>query len=81
MENEQKPQKLSLDDCLIDWKNHPAEDEFKFSYFEDIDDALVQGLEQNQEFFSMLLNNPELKTKVLGVFVNEVYKTLKNKGE
>lgn len=56
-----------------------AEDEFKFSYFEDIDDALVQGLEQNQEFFSMLLNNPELKTKVLGVFVNEVYKTLKNK--
>ena len=27
MENEQKPQKLSLDDCLIDWKNHPAEDE------------------------------------------------------
>ena len=54
-----------------------AEDEFKFSYFEDIDDALVQGLEQNQEFFSMLLNNPELKTKVLGVFVNEVYKTLK----
>lgn len=56
-----------------------AEDEFKFSYFEDIDEALVQGLEQNQEFFSMLLNNPELKTKVLGIFVKEVYQTLKKK--
>jgi len=43
------------------------------------DDALVQGLEQNQDFFSMLLNNPEIKKQVLGVFVTEVYKTLKNK--
>ncbi len=56
-----------------------SEDEFKFSYFDDIDDALVQGLEQNQDFFSMLLNNPEIKKQVLGVFVSEVYKSLKNK--
>ena len=56
-----------------------SEDEFKFSYFDDIDDALVQGLEQNQDFFSMLLSNPEIKKQVLGVFVTEVYKTLNNK--
>ena len=56
-----------------------SEEEFKFSYFDDIDDALVQGLEQNQDFFSMLLSNPEIKKQVLGVFVTEVYKTLKNK--
>ena len=56
-----------------------SEDEFKFSYFDDIDDALVQGLEQNQDFFSMLLANPEIKKQVLGIFVTEVYKTLKNK--
>ncbi len=56
-----------------------SEEEFKFSYFDDIDDALVQGLEQNQDFFSMLLSNPELKKQVLGIFVTEVYKTLKNK--
>lgn len=55
-----------------------TEDEFRFSYFDDIDDALVQGLEQNQDFFSMLLNNPEIKKQVLGIFVTEVYKTLKN---
>ena len=57
-----------------------SEDEFKFSYFDDIDDALVQGLEQNQDFFSMLLSNPEIKKQVMGVFVTEVYKRLKNKG-
>ena len=56
-----------------------SEDEFRFSYFDDIDDALVEGLSQNQDFFSMLLNNPEIKKQVLGVFVTEVYKTLKNK--
>lgn len=56
-----------------------SEDEFRFSYFDDIDDALVQGLEQNQDFFSMLLNNPEIKKQVLGIFVKEVYQTLKKK--
>jgi len=56
-----------------------SEDEFKFKYYEDIDEALLQGLEQNQDFFSMLLNNSEIKKQVMGVFVSEVYKTLKNK--
>lgn len=56
-----------------------AEDEFKFSYYEDIDDALVQGLEQNQDFFTMLLNNTDIKKQVLGIFVSEVYKTLRNR--
>jgi type I restriction enzyme R subunit len=58
-----------------------TEDDFRFSYFDDIDDALVLGLEQNQDFFSMLLNNPEIKKQVLGIFVTEVYKTLKNSNQ
>ena len=41
-----------------------SEDEFRFSYFDDIDDALVQGLEHNQDFFSMLLSNPEIKRQL-----------------
>lgn len=56
-----------------------SEDEFRFSYFDDIDDALVQGLEQNQDFFTMLLNNPELKMQILGIFIKEIYQTLKKK--
>ena len=54
-------------------------DEFKDAYFFNIDNALVQGLEQNQDFFSLLLSNPEMKKQVMGVFVSEVYKSLKNK--
>lgn len=56
-----------------------SEDEFKFSYYEDIDNALLQGLEQNQDFFTLLLKDEDLKKKVLGIFVPEVYKTLKKK--
>ena len=56
-----------------------SEDEFKFSYFEDI--ALVRGLEQNEDFFTLLLNNEKVKKQVLGIFVSEVYKTLKNKSD
>lgn len=28
--------------------------DFEFSYFDDIDDALIEGLSQNQDFFSLL---------------------------
>lgn len=34
-------------------KNNTQQD-FEFSYFDDIDDALIEGLSQNQDFFSML---------------------------
>ena len=56
-----------------------TQNQFKFSFYDEIDDALVKGLEQNQDFFSLLLSNPEMKKQVLGIFVNEVYKTLKNR--
>ena len=44
----------------------------------DIDDALIEGLSQNQDFFSMLLSNDEMKRQVLGIFSNEIYKSLRN---
>ena len=31
-----------------------TERDFEFAYFDNIDDALVEGLEQNQDFFSLL---------------------------
>ena len=58
-------------------KNNTVKD-FEFSYFDDIDDALIEGLEQNQDFFSLLLSNDELKREVLGIFTDEVYKSLRN---
>ena len=45
--------------------------------FDNIDDALVKGLEQNQDFFSLLLNNEEIKKEVLGIFTEEIYKSLR----
>ena len=43
------------------------------------DDALVEGLEQNQDFFSLLLDNDEIKRQVLGIFAADVYNELKSK--
>ena len=58
-------------------KNNTVQD-FEFSYFDDIDDALIEGLEQNQDFFGLLLSNDEIKREVLGIFTEEIYKSLKD---
>ena len=55
-----------------------TEKDFEFAYFDNIDDALIEGLEQNQDFFSLLLGNDEIKKKVLGIFSEEIYNSLKN---
>jgi len=57
-------------------KNNTQKD-FEFSYFDDLDDVLVEGLSQNQDFFSLLLNNPDIKKEVMGIFVGEIYKELR----
>ena len=58
-------------------KNNTQKD-FEFSYFDDVDDALIEGLSQNQDFFSLLLNNPDMKKEVMGIFMSEIYKDLRN---
>lgn len=57
-------------------KNNTVKD-FQFSYFDDIDDALIEGLSVNQDFFSLLLGNDEIKKQVLGIFTEEIYKSLR----
>lgn len=54
---------------------------FEFAYFDDIDDALIEGLGQNQEFFSLLLSNEEMKKEVLGIFTDEIYKSLRGEND
>lgn len=58
-----------------------TESDFAFSYFDGIDDALIEGLSQNQDFFSLLLSNDEMKKEVLGIFVSEIYKSLREEKE
>ena len=52
--------------------------DFEFTFFDNIDEALIEGLSQNQDFFSLLLNNNEIKKEVLGVFASEIYRSLRN---
>lgn len=54
-----------------------SEKDFEFSFYDDIDDALIEGLEQNQDFFTLLLNNEDLKKQVLGIFSSEIYRDLR----
>lgn len=56
-----------------------TERDFEFAYFDNIDDALVEGLEQNQDFFGLLLDNDEIKRQVLRIFASDVYHALKEK--
>jgi type I restriction enzyme R subunit len=58
-------------------KNNSQKD-FEFTYFDDIDDALIEGLSQNQDFFSLMLSNDEMKRQVLGIFSSEIYKSLRD---
>ena len=51
---------------------------FEFSYFTGVDEALLDGLQQNQEFFSLLLNDEALKKEVLGIFIKSIYDDLKS---
>lgn len=58
-------------------KNNTVKD-FEFAYFDDIDDALIEGLAQNQDFFTLLLQNEEMKREVLGIFTDEIYNSLRD---
>ncbi len=67
---------LKSDKLKTSAKNNSVKD-FEFAYFDGIDDALIEGLSQNQDFFTLLLQNDEIKREVLGIFTDNVYETLK----
>lgn len=58
-------------------KNNSSK-EFETTYYDNIDDALIEGLNQNEDFFTLLLNHSEMKKEVMGIFVEELYKKLRN---
>ena len=53
--------------------------DFKFTFEDEIDKALTDGYTQNQDFFGVLLNNEAFKKRIAQVFVDDVYKSLKDK--
>ena len=75
MNNDDKDPKMAK---LKKSAKNNTEKDFEFAYFDNIDDALIEGLEQNQDFFSLLLGNDEMKKKVLGIFEEEIFNILHN---
>ena len=58
-------------------KNNSLSD-FKFAYFDAVQDALIEGYEQNKDFYTLLLDNDEKKRELMQVFVQDIYKNLRN---
>lgn len=54
-----------------------TEEDFKLSFYSEIDKVLIAGLEQNQDFYSLLLNNEEVQHNVLDIFIPELYKMMR----
>lgn len=52
--------------------------DFRFAFFDAVQDALLDGYEQNQDFFALLLENDEKKRELMQVFLEDVYKNLRN---
>lgn len=69
---------LASPELAVSAKNNTLNN-FGFEFDDKVDDALVDGLEQNNEFFTLLLNNENIKKQVMHVFVEDIYQTLKNK--
>ena len=74
---------LQIKDLLLENENlkngakNNNEDDFIFSFYDDADEALLEGLMDNNEFFTILLNDRNLKKRVLDAFKHSVYEQLK----
>ena len=47
------------------------EHDFELSYFDHIDNMLIEGLKHNKDFFTLLLNSNDIKKEVLGTFAEK----------
>lgn len=61
-------------------RNNSLKD-FKFAYFDAVQEALLEGYEQNQDFFALLLDNDEKKRELMQVFLEDVYKMLRENND
>lgn len=52
-------------------------DDFKFTYDDCVQEALVLGFDQNVDFFTLLLDNEDVREKIASVFMLEIYKVLR----
>jgi type I restriction enzyme R subunit len=58
-------------------RNNTQKD-FELSYFDHVDEALLDGMDENRAFYSLLLRDAEIKKEVLSLFTGEIYRYLRN---
>lgn len=58
-------------------KNNSSK-EFETTYYDNIDDALIEGLNQNEDFFYAFIKSSRNEKEVMGIFIEELYKRLRN---
>ena len=50
---------------------------FGFSYYKNVDKALIEGYEHNKELYKLLLDDDDVKKRILGVYMEDIYNELK----
>ena len=69
---------MKRNDELRNSARNNSEKDFEFSYFDHIDDALIDAMAEDKEFSSFLLKNEDIKKQLLGIFAEEIYKSLRS---
>ena len=67
---------MRSDDLRKSARNN-SEDDFRFSFYSNVEDALIAGFDQNRDFYSLLLDNKDIQKEVLGLFIPGLYKNLR----
>jgi len=62
---------------LKDSAQNNALEDFRFAYFDAVQDALLDSFEQNKEFFTLLLDNDGKKRELMQVFLEDIYNRLR----
>ena len=62
---------------LRDSANNNTLKDFRFAYFDAVQAALINGYEQNKDFFTLLLDNDEIKRELMQIFLEDVYQKLR----
>ena len=70
---------MMKDPHLKESAKNNTESDFELAYFDKVDNALIEGISQNKDFFTYLLNTPEIRKDVMRIFAQEIYKALQGK--
>lgn len=50
--------------------------DFNFAYYRSVDKALEEGYDHNRELYKLLLDDSDAKQRILGIYMEEIYKSL-----